>query len=134
MTLCLLHFGELQAVVLYHVHEYARALFLLETLYQNIEPIDEVSSLSHLMCPCDVLFFFNQWFVPCRELFFMCASCYWMFALACRDASNAAVSFYGYIIYIYFPGSMFVLRGSCDKTGVMHFWTRTQNSFCDLLV
>ncbi|CAL9131042.1 unnamed protein product [Musa acuminata var. zebrina] len=25
-----------------------------------------------------------------RELFFMCASCYWMFALACRDASNAA--------------------------------------------
>lgn len=133
MTLCLLHFGELQAVVLYHVHEYAHALFLLVTLYQNIEPIDEVSSLSHLMYPCD-LFFFGQWFVPLQRIALHVCLLLLDVALACRDASKAAVSFYGYIIYISFPGSMFVLCGSCNKTGVMHFWTRTQNSFCDFLV
>ncbi|THU55408.1 hypothetical protein C4D60_Mb11t06230 [Musa balbisiana] len=53
------------AVVLYHVHEYAHALFLLVTLYQNIEPIDERIALHVCLLLLDV-------------------------ALACRDASKAA--------------------------------------------
>lgn len=36
------NFGAPQAVVLYHVHEYAHALSVLEKLFQNIEPVDEV--------------------------------------------------------------------------------------------
>ncbi|ONK59679.1 uncharacterized protein A4U43_C08F9190 [Asparagus officinalis] len=33
------------AIVLYHLHEYASALSILEPLYQNIDPIDEVKTL-----------------------------------------------------------------------------------------
>ncbi|URD83483.1 ATP phosphoribosyltransferase [Musa troglodytarum] len=53
------------AVVFFHVHEYANALFLLETSYQNIEPIDERISLHVCLLLLDV-------------------------ALACQDASKAA--------------------------------------------
>lgn len=32
----------MQAVILYHLHDYGQALSVLNSLYQNIEPIDEV--------------------------------------------------------------------------------------------
>ena len=36
---------KLQAVVLFHLHQFSAALSVLEPLYQNIEPIDEVGTL-----------------------------------------------------------------------------------------
>jgi hypothetical protein len=33
---------NLQAVILYHLHDYESALSVLDPLFQNIEPIDEV--------------------------------------------------------------------------------------------
>lgn len=33
-----------QAVILYHLHDYESALSVLDPLYRNIEPIDEVLS------------------------------------------------------------------------------------------
>lgn len=65
----LLIFGSFQAVVLYHVHEYVQALSVLETLYQNIEPIDEVF-VSYLVYSYDGLFSSFpsiSAFVSCRE-------------------------------------------------------------------
>ncbi|WOK91615.1 CCR4-NOT transcription complex subunit 10 isoform X1 [Canna indica] len=53
------------AIILYHVHEYAHALSVLETLYQNIEPIDERVALHVCLLLLDV-------------------------ALACQDAAKAA--------------------------------------------
>jgi len=32
----------LQAVILYHLHDYESALSVLDPLYRNIEPMDEV--------------------------------------------------------------------------------------------
>ncbi|KAG1327921.1 CCR4-NOT transcription complex subunit 10 [Cocos nucifera] len=53
------------AVILYHLHEYALALSVLEPLYQNIEPINEATALHVCLLLLDV-------------------------ALACQDASKAA--------------------------------------------
>jgi hypothetical protein len=36
---------KLQAVVLFHLYQFSAALSVLEPLYQNIEPIDEVGTL-----------------------------------------------------------------------------------------
>ena len=33
---------HIQAIVWFHLHEYGKALSVLESLYQNIGPIDEV--------------------------------------------------------------------------------------------
>ncbi|KAG4141022.1 hypothetical protein ERO13_D06G052700v2 [Gossypium hirsutum] len=53
------------AVIWFHLHEYSKALSVLEPLYQNIEPIDETTALHICLLLLDVL-------------------------LACRDASKAA--------------------------------------------
>ncbi|KAJ4959212.1 hypothetical protein NE237_026323 [Protea cynaroides] len=42
------------AVILFHLHEYANALSLLEPLYQNIEPIDETTALHVCLLLLDV--------------------------------------------------------------------------------
>ncbi|KAK5824432.1 hypothetical protein PVK06_019204 [Gossypium arboreum] len=54
------------AVIWFHLHEYSKALSVLEPLYQNIEPIDETTALHICLLLLDVV-------------------------LACRDASKAAV-------------------------------------------
>ncbi|KAJ0091511.1 hypothetical protein Patl1_13894 [Pistacia atlantica] len=53
------------AVIWFHLHEYAKALSILEPLYQNIEPIDETTALQICLLLLDV-------------------------ALACHDASRSA--------------------------------------------
>ncbi|TYJ29277.1 hypothetical protein E1A91_A06G058800v1 [Gossypium mustelinum] len=53
------------AVIWFHLHEYSKALSVLEPLYQNIEPIDETTALHICLLLLDVV-------------------------LACRDASKAA--------------------------------------------
>ncbi|OMO57726.1 Tetratricopeptide TPR-1 [Corchorus olitorius] len=53
------------AVIWFHLHEYAKALSVLEPLYQNIEPIDETTALHICLLLLDVL-------------------------LACHDASKSA--------------------------------------------
>ncbi|XP_042498353.1 CCR4-NOT transcription complex subunit 10-like [Macadamia integrifolia] len=42
------------AVILFHLHEYANALSVLEPLYQNIEPIDETTALHICLLLLDV--------------------------------------------------------------------------------
>lgn len=42
------------AIVLYHLHEYAHALKILEPLYQNIDPIDETTALHVCLLLLDV--------------------------------------------------------------------------------
>ncbi|ONK70336.1 uncharacterized protein A4U43_C05F32680 [Asparagus officinalis] len=42
------------AIVLYHLHEYAHALSILEPLYQNIDPIDETTALHVCLLLLDV--------------------------------------------------------------------------------
>ncbi|XP_010241578.1 PREDICTED: CCR4-NOT transcription complex subunit 10-like [Nelumbo nucifera] len=42
------------AVILFHLHEYANALQVLEALYQNIEPIDETTALHICLLLLDV--------------------------------------------------------------------------------
>ncbi|XP_010250204.1 PREDICTED: CCR4-NOT transcription complex subunit 10-B-like [Nelumbo nucifera] len=42
------------AVILFHLHEYANALSVLESLYQNIEPIDETTALHICLLLLDV--------------------------------------------------------------------------------
>lgn len=37
-------FGITQAVLWFHLHEYAKAFSTLDALFQNIEPIDEVGN------------------------------------------------------------------------------------------
>ncbi|KAE8687101.1 36.4 kDa proline-rich protein-like [Hibiscus syriacus] len=53
------------AIILFHLHEYAKALSILEPLYQNIGPIDETTALHICHLLLDVV-------------------------LACRDASKSA--------------------------------------------
>ncbi|KAL4296164.1 hypothetical protein GQ457_12G023950 [Hibiscus cannabinus] len=53
------------AVIWFHLHEYSKALSILEPLYQNIEPIDETTALHICLLLLDVL-------------------------LACHDASESA--------------------------------------------
>ncbi|GKV00695.1 hypothetical protein SLEP1_g13344 [Rubroshorea leprosula] len=53
------------AVIWFHLHEYAKALSVLEPLYQNIEPIDETTALHACLLLLDVV-------------------------LACNDASKSA--------------------------------------------
>ncbi|CAI0542767.1 unnamed protein product [Linum tenue] len=53
------------AIIWYHLHEYTKALSVLETLYHNIEPIDETTALHVCLLLLDV-------------------------ALACQDASKSA--------------------------------------------
>ncbi|XP_022731692.1 CCR4-NOT transcription complex subunit 10-like isoform X3 [Durio zibethinus] len=53
------------AVIWFHLHEYAKALSVLEPLYQNIEPIDETTALHICLLLLDVV-------------------------LACHDASKSA--------------------------------------------
>ncbi|GLT29674.1 hypothetical protein SLA2020_045250 [Shorea laevis] len=53
------------AVIWFHLHEYAKALSVLEPLYQNIEPIDEATALHACLLLLDIL-------------------------LACNDASKSA--------------------------------------------
>ncbi|XP_022749644.1 CCR4-NOT transcription complex subunit 10-like isoform X3 [Durio zibethinus] len=53
------------AVIWFHLHEYAKALSVLEPLFQNIEPIDETTALHICLLMLDV-------------------------ALACHDASKSA--------------------------------------------
>lgn len=42
----------LQAVIWYHLHEYTKTLSILEPLYQNIEPLDQVLYLSCFVVFC----------------------------------------------------------------------------------
>ncbi|XP_044464164.1 CCR4-NOT transcription complex subunit 10-B-like isoform X1 [Mangifera indica] len=53
------------AVIWFHLHEYAKALSILEPLYQNIEPIEETTALQICLLLLDI-------------------------ALACHDASRSA--------------------------------------------
>ncbi|MBA0817044.1 hypothetical protein Gohar_001640, partial [Gossypium harknessii] len=43
------------AVIWFHLHEYAKALSVLEPLYKNIEPIDETTALHICLLLLDVV-------------------------------------------------------------------------------
>ncbi|KAK1316859.1 hypothetical protein QJS10_CPA05g01388 [Acorus calamus] len=63
---CINSLQTMPAIILFHLHDYANALSVLETLYQKIEPIDETTALHVCLLLLDV-------------------------ALASHDASKAAV-------------------------------------------
>lgn len=49
---------HVQAVILYHLHDYAHALSVLEPLFQNIGPIEEVLCILLILFTLPTIFFF----------------------------------------------------------------------------
>ncbi|KAB5537458.1 hypothetical protein DKX38_014991 [Salix brachista] len=56
------------AIIWYHLHEYSKALSVLEPLYHNIEPIEERTALHVCLLLLDVALACQECMMPFKEL------------------------------------------------------------------